>query len=274
MGNLSFKLKKFLQNKNTVTIIGTVLIVAILYIGYNYRIKQVTTPVKVHVEKIDIQPRTKITEDMIEYVEALPAMVNSSTIKDVKYIVGKWSNYNTMIPKGSLFYNKTIVSSDELPDSAFVNIPSGYTAYNLPVTTKTTYGNSIFPNNYIDIYLKVLDADGKPTVGKLIENVKVLAVKDKNGRHVFENSDEERTPAVIIFALPEDMHLLLREAAYLENVKSISAEIIPVPTTESYSAEPGTIRLASSELKSFIELNTGTINPDEKPPIYDPGQEQ
>ena len=162
---------------------------------------------------------------MIEYVEALPAMVNSSTIKDVKYIVGKWSNYNTMIPKGSLFYNKTIVSSDELPDSAFVNIPSGYTAYNLPVTTKTTYGNSIFPNNYIDIYLKVLDADGKPTVGKLIENVKVLAVKDKNGRHVFENSDEERTPAVIIFALPEDMHLLLREAAYLENVKSISAEI-------------------------------------------------
>ena len=274
MGNLSFKLKKFLQNKNTVTIIGTVLIVAILYIGYNYRIKQVTTPVKVPVATIDIQPRTKITEDMIEYVEALPAMVNSSTIKDVKYIVGKWSNYNTMIPKGSLFYNKTIVSSDELPDSAFVNIPSGYTAYNLPVTTKTTYGNSIFPNNYIDIYLKVLDADGKPTVGKLIENVKVLAVKDKNGRHVFENSDEERTPAVIIFALPEDMHLLLREAAYLENVKSISAEIIPVPTTESYSAEPGTIRLASSELKSFIELNTGTINPDEKPPIYDPGQEQ
>ena len=166
MGNLSFKLKKFIQNKNTVTIIGTVLIVAILYIGYNYRIKQVTTPVKVPVAKIDIQPRTKITEDMIEYVEALPAMVNSSTIKDVKYIVGKWSNYNTMIPKGSLFYNKTIVSSDELPDSAFVNIPSGYTAYNLPVTTKTTYGNSIFPNNYIDIYLKVLDADGKPTVGK------------------------------------------------------------------------------------------------------------
>ena len=274
MGNLSFKLKKFLQNKNTVTIIGTVLIVAILYIGYNYRIKQVTTPVKVPVAKIDIQPRTKITEDMIEYVEALPAMVNSSTIKDVKYIVGKWSNYNTLIPKGSLFYNKTVVSSDELPDSAFVNIPSGYTAYNLPVTTKTTYGNSIFPNNYIDIYLKVLDADGKPTVGKLIENVKVLAVKDKNGRHVFENSDEERTPAVIIFALPEDMHLLLREAAYLENVKSIAAEIIPVPTTESYSAEPGTIRLASYELKSFIELNTGTINPDEKPPVYDPGQEQ
>ena len=122
--------------------------------------------------------------------------------------------------------------------------------------------------------MKVLDADGKPTVGKLIENVKVLAVKDKNGRHVFENSDEERTPAVIIFALPEDMHLLLREAAYLENVKSISAEIIPVPTTESYSAEPGTIRLASSELKSFIELNTGNINPDDKPPVYDPSQEQ
>ena len=31
MGNLGFKFKKFLQNKNTVTLIGTVLVIAILY---------------------------------------------------------------------------------------------------------------------------------------------------------------------------------------------------------------------------------------------------
>ena len=201
-------------------------------------------------------------------------MVNTDTIKNIQNIVGKWSNYNTLIPKGSLFYTTTVVTSAELPDAAFVSIPSGYVPFNLAVNTNTTYGNSIFPNNYIDIYLKALDADGKPMVGKLLENVKVLAVKDKNGRHVFENSEEERTPAIIIFAVPEDIHILLRNVVELSNVKTISTELIPVPTTESYSAEPGALRLTSTALKTFIELNVGLIPEDEIPSIQDPSVEQ
>ena len=274
MGNFGFKLKKFLQNKNTVTIIGVALIVGILYFGYNWRIKSATTPVKVPYAKTTIQPRVQITEDMIDYVEVLPSMVKSNTITDVKYIVGKWSNYNTLIPAGSLFYTQTVISAAELPDSAFVSIQSGYTAFYLTVNTESTYGNSIYPGNYVDIYFKALNELGKPMVGKLIENVKVLAVKDKNGQHVFENSEEERTPSIIIFAVPEDMHLLLRKATYLQNVKEISAELSLVPTTESYSTEPGTIRLNSTYLKTFIELNTGLITEDKLPDVYDPTEEQ
>lgn len=274
MGNVSFKLKKFLQNKNTVTFIGLALCLAILYFGYNWRIKQAITPVKVPYAKVTIQPRTKITEDMIGYVEVLPKMVNSSTIKNIQNIVGKWSNYNTLIPEGSLFYTTTVVSASELPDAALVNVPNGYVPFNLSVNTTTTYGNSIFPNNYIDIYLKALDADGKPMVGKLIENVKVLAVKDKNGRHVFENSEEERTPSTVIFAVPADMHILLRNCVELSNVRTVATELIPVPSTESYSAEPGALRLTSTALKNFIELNSGLIPEDETPSIQDPTVEQ
>lgn len=274
MGNITFKLKKFLQNKNTVTLIGVSLIIGILYFGYNWRINQAITPVKVPYAKVTIQPRTKITEDMIDYIEVLPSMVNSSTIKNIQNIVGKWSNYNTLIPKGSLFYTTTVVSAEELPDSALINIPDGYVAFNLSVNISTTYGNSIFPNNYIDIYFKALDNNGNPMVGKLIENVKVLAVKDKIGRHVFENSDENRTPAIIIFAVPADIHILLRNAVELSNVRGVSAELIPVPTTESYKAEPGTLKLASTELKEFIESKSGLVGTDNIPSIQDPTQEQ
>lgn len=275
MGNLGFKLKKFLQNKNTVTLIGTILILAILYFGYNWRIKQAITPVKIPYAKVTIQPRTKITEDMIDYVDVLPDMVKrSNVLRNVQNIVGKWSNYNTLIPAGSMFYKETVVAASELPDAALVNIPSGWKPFNLSVTTATTYGNSVFPGNYIDLYLKALDADGKPIVGKLLENVKVLAVKDKNGRHVFENSEEERTPATIIFAVPEDMHILLREVVALSNVREIATELIPVPSTESYSDEPGTIRLTSTALKSFIELNVGTIPEDQLPNIENGNTEQ
>lgn len=274
MGNLGFKLKKFLQNKNTVTIMGVVLIVGILYFGYNWRIKQATTPIRVPYANKTIQPRTQITEDMIDYEEVLPSMVTSNTITDVKYIVGKWSNYNTLIPKGSLFYSDSVITSSELPDSAFVSIQSGYTAFYLSVNTETTYGNSIFPDNYIDLYFKALNEDGKVIIGKLVENVKVLAVKDRNGQHVFENSDEDRTPSIIIFAVPEDIHLLLRKATYLSNIREVAAEIIPVPSTESYSTEPSSIRLSSTYLKGFIELNTGLVTEDQLPDVHDPTEEQ
>jgi len=273
MGNFVFKLKKFLQNKNTVTIIGVILIVGIIYFGYNWRIKQATTPIKVPFANTTIQPRTQITEDMIGYLNVLPSMINSNTITDVKYIVGKWSNYNTMISEGSLFYSDAVVTAAELPDSAFVDIPDGYTAFYLSVDTEVTYGNSIYPGNYIDLYFKALNEEGKVIVGKLIANIKILAVKDRNGQHVFENSEEERTPSIIIFAVPDDMYLLLRKANYLTNIKEISAELIPVPTTESYAVEPGTLSLTSTYLKSFIELNTGTVSEDDLPDVIDPNEE-
>lgn len=267
MENLSFQIKRFLQNKNTVTILGALLIILILYFGYNIRIRNAVNPVRVPYAKVTIQPRTKITEDMIGFVDVPPAMIKGRIINDEKNIVNRWSNYNTIIPFGSLFYQDSVVNLAELPDSSLVNIPAGYTAFNLPVDIDNTYGNSIFPDNYIDLYLKAFDEDGKIIFGKIVENIKVLAVKDKDGRHVFENTEESRTPRVIIFAVPEDIHLVLRKALYLSNIRDIAAELVPVPTTESYSSTPGSINLTSQHLKAFVEVNTGVVKPDELPDV-------
>ena len=78
MGNVVTTVKRFLSNKNTVTILGVLLAILVLYIGYNYRVKQATTPVTVPVAKEELSSRTLITDDMIEYRE-----VSSS----VRYLV-------------------------------------------------------------------------------------------------------------------------------------------------------------------------------------------
>ena len=132
----------------------------------------------------------------------------------------------------------------------------------MAVTTQSTYGNSIYPENYIDIYLKAVnkltgnevtaDAD-KIMLGKLVENVKVLAVKDASGQPVFANLDEQRTPAMIIFAVPEDMYILLKKAEYLRNYDTT---LIPVPTNESLSDKPGDITISSEDLKNWINRVT------------------
>ena len=269
MNNLKASMKKFLGNKNTVTILGIIVCLVVLYIGYNYRINSKVELVQVPYAINTIQPRTYIGT-----MNVPKSFLVGNYYTNINSIVGKYSNYNTIIAKGSLFYSDLVVSGDELPDSAFADVPEGYTVINYPVTIASTYANSMAPGSHINIYYKSLNDNGEVMFGKFISNIEVLDVKDSSGQHVFENSEKERTPAIIIFALPDDINLLLRKASYLRNVKNISAEIIPVPTTESYSAEPGVLKLSSTYLKSFIESNTALINEDQLPGVYDPSEEQ
>ena len=140
-----------------------------------------------------------------------------------------------------------------MPDSAFANIPDNYTIYSLGVDLHSTYGNSIYPDNYIDLYFKAIDDTGVVMYGKLIESIKVLAVKDSQGNHVFETTVESRTPSELLFAVPDDMFDLLRRADY---ITGSSIEITPVPRNASYSANPGETLITSEQIKNFINAKS------------------
>lgn len=245
------KLKQILSNKNTVTFIAALLIVLVLYFFYNWRLNQATSPIKVPYANQTINPRTKITSDMISYVDIPSASIKGNVITNANDIINKYTNVNASIPAGSLIYQSQIVRQEELPDSFLIDIDEGYVPYNFDVDIKSTYGNSIYPGNYVDVYFKGIQ-DGKLMVGRLLENVKVLAVKDSSGRHVFETNDSDRTPSQIIFAVTPEIHLLLRKAEYINGV-----EIILVPNNTSLkledSEEEVAINVKSETIKNYIE---------------------
>ena len=253
MNNFTMSLQKFLKNKNTITILGVIAIILVLFFGYRYQIKKQVKPITgIPVASQTIQPRTKITSDMIEYIDVAPIVLQGNVITNKNLVVGKYSNYNTVIPKGSMFYTDTIIKEEELPDSAFVEVAEGQVPYNFPVNIDTTYGNSIFPGNKMDIYMKAERKDGKLMVGKLIENIEVLAVKDQQGKHVFENSEEARIPAYLIFGVDPEINILLRKASYMN---AYSVELFPVPHGATVTEE-GTTTVTSQTLKDFINANT------------------
>ena len=262
MNNFMISLKRFFANKNTVTVLGVLVGIAILYFAYNIRINQATKPINVPYAKVTIQPRTKITEDKIGYIQVPQSMLKGKVLRNYNQIINKYANYNTVIPEGSLFYTSTVVDKGELPGVYLFEIPEKYTAFNFPVDIKTSYGNSILPENYIDIYFKAVDDNGKVIVGKLVSNVKVSVVIDSKGQPVFENSDENRIASSIIFAVPEEIHLLLRKATYL---KSYQAELIPVPTGAVFESDTNVIQLTSSYLKAFINEKTADVPLDQLP---------
>lgn len=251
------KLKQILSNKNTVTFIAAILIVLVLYFFYNWRVNQATSPISVPYATQTIGPRTKITKDMIGYLEIPQASIKGNVLTNENtQILGMYTNINSTIPQGSLFYSSLVVKEEELPDSFLIDIEDGYVAYNFNVSTKTTYGNSMYPGNYVDVYFKGIGDDGLLMIGKLIENVKILAVKDSAGRHVFETTTEDRSPSQIIFAVTEDIHLLLRKAEYIKNV-----EIILVPTNASLQVDSDeiAINVKSETIRDYIESRASTI---------------
>ena len=268
--NILTSITRFLKNKNTVTILGVIAVIAILYIGYNQQLKSQTNPISVPVAKTTIQPGTMITSDMITYVSIPKIGVSDNVIRATNSIVGKYSNFNTVIPAGSMFYSDVIVEKEDLPNSAFTQVKEGDVVYNLAVTTATTYGNSMFPGDMIDLYMKAEDEGGQVMVGKLVENVEILAVKDSTGKNVFEDSSEERTPAYLIFGVSPEINILLRKAEYMGEYAVV---IIPVPHGGQVSTE-GETQVSSTYLKEFINSKTVNIPEEDNTTVEDNNQNQ
>ncbi len=267
MGNLTIGLKKFMQNKNTVTVVGVVLAIFVLYIAYTMRVKSSINPISVPFAAEQIPAGTQITESMISTRQVPPSMLEGDVITNVGEIVDKYSAADVVIPQGSLFYKRAVVEKEQLPANIILDYPKGYVLYNLSVNTASTYGNSVYPGNYIDIYLKavntlseaqIIDSQYKGRadqvmLGKLLSNVEVLAVKDSSGKAVFQNMDEGRSPAMVVFALPEEYYFLLKKAEYM---RTYDTSIVIVPTNESLKDEPSTLELSSEQLMEWINTHT------------------
>lgn len=266
MNNFIMSIKRFFKNKNTVTILGVIAILVLLYVAYNYTVGNAVNPVNMPVASKTIQPRTEITRDLVKTISVPNIAVQSGkAYKNINQILGKYTNVNSVIPEGSMFYSQMLVEKNELPDSAFTEVKEGEIPVQFRVSMETTYGNSFYPGNKIDIYMKAENEVKQVMIGRLFENVEVLAVKDSRGRHVFENTDEDREPAYIIFGLKEDLFILLTKAQYMKN---FGVELILIPHGGMVVSE-GETEVSTQFLVDYINANTVTIQPDEDMDIED-----
>ena len=202
---------RFLKNKNTVTVIGVIAIIGILWGGYYFQLQRTVKPKSVPVAATTIQPRTQITSDMIEYVDVPSGYISDNAIINEQDLLNKYANYNTIIPEGSMFYKEAITTKEALPNYVLSLLKEGEFAvsYDLSSTEMTT-GWGIMPGDKIDLYMRVKSEESSVMLGKLIENVEILAVTDENGNNVYEVNDGNNNSGWInldqtdntVFALP------------------------------------------------------------------------
>lgn len=254
MNNILYGIKRFIKNKNTVTILAIVACLVIIYFAYNMRIKKATEPQLIPYALVDLPPRTLVTEEMVGLRKVPGSVVTPNVITSKSLIINKYVSNKVQIPKDSLFYNDTLLTWDELPSSIYEDIANDEAIVALKVNLNDTYGNSIFEGNYIDLYFTGRDEDKKILVGKFIESIKVKAVTDEHFNNIFENIDSKAQPAYLIFTVKEDMHKLLKLATKLNIGK-----IYPIPRNAEYSKNPKPTRIASTYIVNLIKKSATSV---------------
>lgn len=250
MGGKKNVFTKFLTNKTTVTLVGVILGLGVLVGFYIYRVNKQVDPTRIPIAKRAISATEEITKDDIEYVKVSKSFLKKRDIyKTVTNLVGKYVATGTSIPKGGMFYTTQVVEKKELPNAIFDEIPEGYTIYQLKVDNNTTYANSIYPGDKIDLWLKTTE-NGVLVFGEFISNIEVLAVRDNAGQNVFDVTSG-RTPAWLLFAVKTDMYRYLKLA---ENISGMS--IIPVPKNNLVNPDVGSTEYSSQELVDILDRQT------------------
>ena len=251
MGNSNLKenITKILKNKNTLTVLIVFAGIIGLYAVYNYKVKQATQLVPIPYAKKELNSRNKIEAESIATVSVPKSLVSNAKnlIKSSRDLEGKYVNYGYTIPANSFFYSQSILQESSKPESEFANIPDGFTVFQLDVDFDSTYGNSIYPGNYIDLYVAIKQKETNQILfGRLIKGIQVMAVYDGSGNNVFESASEARKPSKLWFSVTNDYFKLLKTAEY------IGAKLIPIPRNASYSAEQRPPEIDSETIENYI----------------------
>ena len=257
MNNFMIGLKRFITNKNVVTILLVIVILVVLYFGYSGSIKKQTNPVSMPTAAEKINPKTKITSELIAYKQVPAGMIDKNAIRNTSLILDKYTNINVTIPAGSLFYQEWLVDAKDLPGNWIeqLDYEKGELGYYMDVNVESTLGNNVLPNTYVDIYMKVTDANGTIMFGKLMKNIKVLVVHDGSGHNIFDDSQNVGSPSKIGFAVSPEYYILLKKADYL-NIDLVLAPRGATVPSEDY------IIVTSSTLRDYIDAQTITVEED------------
>ena len=254
--NVMEKIKKLLLNRNTVTILGVLAGVIALWFAYSITLDKAVKPTRVPVAVKDIPAGSIITKDDIEYVDInRDVLKKASIITSSSQLINYYVNNKTSVTKGSMFYTSQVVKKDELIDRDLEIIPENYKIYWLSVDNTTTYANSIYPGDKIDLWL-LTKVENNYVYEPFITNIEVLSVKDSKGQNVFD-VNSGRTPAVLAFAVPNDIFVYLSKVGFLSGMS-----LYPVPINKNNADKDATTEISNKELQTLIDSKSIITNPD------------
>lgn len=181
------------------------------YLGSQIYIDNRLDLVEVPIALGDLAPRTLITKEDIGLIRMPKAYLPNSIILDTDELIGKYTLITGQIPQGSFIYASMVETLQQAKDYPSLLLNEGQVVYALDVDLKSTSGNTLQPFQKIDLYLS-LEHNHLTLVDQLIGNVRILSLKDKNGKDLQKASE---LPKLMLVALDQKLVPLLTKAIAL-----------------------------------------------------------
>ncbi len=225
-------------------ILGVVAIgfLGICFLGSKIYIESHLDLIDIPVVNHNLAPRTLITKDDLTMVKMPKAYLQSSILLDPKLVVGQYTLINMGIPAGSFIYASMVESIENAKDYPALLLHPEQVVYALDVDLKMTSGNTLQPFQSIDLYASVIH-NRSTVVDRLIRNVRILSLKDKNGKELEKASD---VPKLMLIALNQDLVPILTKALEL-------GDLIITPISKAESDQECVLVEGTSLIKALYE---------------------
>jgi len=199
------KINKIMMGLSAAGLIGVFYLGSKIYI--DNRLELIDVPVAIS----NLSPRTKITESDITIVKMPKAYLPQGLIMDSESLVGQYTLMSTTIPKGSFIYDVMVETVEEAKDYPSLLLKEGQVVYALEVDLKNTSGNTLQPFQSVDLYVSLVN-NRVTVVDQLISHVRILSLKDKNGKDIEKPTD---LPKLMLIALDQQQVTVLTKAIRL-----------------------------------------------------------
>lgn len=234
--DLKVNIKHFFANPNTLTFIFVLVLIGIVYVVYSNMVNKAVSPTTLIYANDNIASETMITSDVLSTTQISGTYV--STIGS-KLVQGRGNAIDHRVKKGYNILKNSFIYTDAIEAEAntkvgtdFDDIPDNYSIYKMKTNFHSTYGCSIMPGNYIDVYAETKE-NGKLVFRKFITSIQVKKVTDSEYNDVFKTlKNTSCNPTYIYFEVPNDIHELLKLA------EMAGIDLIIVPRNSNYSLNP------------------------------------
>lgn len=200
--------------------------------------------VEVPVAAITIEPRTKITSDMIHMKEIPKTMLHDSIYSYSEEIIDKYNDIEGKIPADSFFYKEMLAYEDELPDQPALKLKDGQVSYSLEADLIKSSGNSFVPGQKVDIYVSIADKMQIPKVDCLIQNARILDIRDRNG-YALNDEKSSHIPGVILLAIYNDQINYVKVAEKLGDISLMAS-------SSSYDLKKESVLKEDSDILKYL----------------------
>ena len=188
----------------------TIALIVTGYFYFQYNQEEIIQ-VEVFVASEELHARHQIQlSDLISILVDKTA-VYEGMILDKEEIVGQFVRIDTVIPRGSPFFNSVLEVPEEITDYAITQLNQGQIAFPLAVDLVQVAGNTLVEGIHIDIFCSIQQRSEVPIHGVLLKSVRIIGIKDRRGI-ALDDPESTKMAGILILAVDQELVSLLSNA--------------------------------------------------------------